>query len=477
VTRLLYWNLLSCGTNSLFPPANGKRARQGDDDPDYGVPAAPQDAGDRKAVFENVVTAVNPEIIAIVEVLPGPGGAAPGTTVNDDTAFQLMTRLRRNVNGNFRLVPPIASGTGRRAEGIAVYYREDRLAFLGPFGWSGAIADRIANIGGGNLAQYGGIWGARRTKCLPNRVLNNFRGIAPWLPYNAHEYTLAGQWRHRTAGGAAILFPAVRYRRPFLTSFGDTNGRLIQLVTCHVPPQDRNPAGANQNARLLAATANPRAAVAAIATIPEIAGAMGANEVRCIVGDFNISAWDDISDPTSFQLLRNLGYLQHVNPRARTPPAPAPPAIPQTWPSQGYYSTHIQGALIADPWVSFGAGPTLRGYPGFGYVNEYQAPGNWYDAIDHVFTRYTGADTSANFTIVNPVTGSPYNADPAPPANVAQGSIACASQMGAPAVFGFPPGITQHALAGANAVIAFRAWQNYAKVRSLSDHMPLAIDL
>jgi hypothetical protein len=482
VTRVLYWNILSCGTNSLFPPVTGKRARLGDDDPDYGVPAAPEDASARKVIFDNVVAAVNPDIIAVVEMIPGPGAAFEGSTLNDPTAFYLLLRLRRNQNAAFRLVPPLVSGTGRRSEGIAVYYRQDRLAFLGPFGWGGAGADTIANLGGAaGLATYPGVWGTARTRCLPNRDLHAFVGIANWLPPHTNENTLAGQWSYQAGGGGGpALFPAAGFRRPFLTAFADISGpvtRLVKLMAVHAPPQQRRPPGANLPARELAGTANPRAAVGTIAALQEIAGAMGPNEVRCIVGDFNISAWDATSDPTSFQLLRNAGYLQHLNPLALIPPAPPPPAVPATWPSRGYYATHTKSARDSDPWVSFGAGPTLRGYPGFGYVSSEQTPGNWYDAIDHVFTRYTGPDASANFTIVNPVTGSPFNADPAPPLNVVHGHIACGSQLNAPGLFGFPPGITQHAFAGANALIAFRNWQNYGKLRSLTDHMPLAIDI
>ena len=479
MTRILYWNLLSCGANSLYPSQNGKRGRAGDDDPDYGVPASTQDATDRKTTFVNVVAAVNPDIIAIVEVLPGSGIVAEGSPVNDNTAFHLLLKLRADIGNPYRLVPPLVSGGGRRAEGVAVFYREDRVWFVGPFGWGGAGADTIANItgGGGALARYPGVWGNARTNCLPNRDLNNLTGVATWLPAHTRENTLAAQWCYQNLAGP-VFFPALGYRRPNLSAFVDANGRLIKLMSCHVPPQTRRPAGANVNAQRLAGTANPRAAVGAIAGLQEIAGAMGANEVRCIVGDFNISAWDATSDPTSFQLLRNAGYFQHLNPQAFAPPAPAPPAIPNTWPSRGYYATHIRGAGRADPWVSFGGGPTMRGYPGYGYQSTSQQPGNWYDAIDHIFTRYTGVNAAANFTIVNPITGSPYNADPAPPPNVAQGTRVCASQMaGGAGIFGFPPGISQHAGGGANALITFLQWQNYAKLRSLTDHLPLAIDL
>jgi hypothetical protein len=122
----------------------------------------------------------------------------------------------------------------------------------------------------------------------------------------------------------------------------------------------------------------------------------------------------------------------------------------------------------------------LSHYPGFIYATRQGNPGDWYDAIDNVVTRYTGPDTSANFTIMNPVTGSPYNVGVAPP-NVVQGNLPLGSQMAANALgappFAYPPGIDDQGHGANNARLTWRQWQNYPKIRSLSDHLPLALDI
>lgn len=474
MTRVLYWNVLGFGPNGLYPPSSGKRGRRGDDDDEYGVPAAPKDAADRRGVLRNVVTALTPDIISIVEVLPG--GAVEGTPVVNAAVKSMLGTLRAAVPGaNYRVVPPLVTGAGRRAEGIAVFYAAANLRFLGPWGWGGAGA---VDPAGGGLATYAAPWSAAPA-ALPNRTFSAaWHVAAPWLPAGCNENTLSGRWNFDPPMGAPVLFPAAGYRRPWLTAFGDAAGRVIKLFTMHNVPQLYDPPGLGVAAKRMAATAQSRAAIAALAGLPEVAGAMAANEVRCIVGDFNISAFDAASDPGSYGLLRAAGYRQALNPGGYG----GAPVIPYTWPSQGYYATHIKSAANSDPFVSVGAQPTIHGYPGFGYVSTNEGPGNWYDSIDHVFTRYPGANASANFTVINPVAGSPYNVDTAPPANVLHGVRAVGSQLGAPGVFDFDPangqhGISENDLAAADAGIAFRLWDNYGKVRSLSDHLPLYIEV
>jgi hypothetical protein len=491
MTKILYWNLLKFGPNGLYPTANTKRARVGNKDPAYvpggrARPLGADDAEDRVDVVIGVIHAVQPDIISIVEVLPA--AEIEGTPVDNAATKSLLKSLRSRLGRDFRLVPPIVTGTGGRREGVAVYYDSAKLRFLGPWGWSGAgtVALNPAPAPAPVLAAYAAPW-SDRVQALPNKTFSaGWRAAAPWLPAGCNENTLSGKWNFNPLFGPPRLFPGVGNRRPWLTVFGDNTvapgNRIIKLFSLHGPPQLKKPPGASTAAKQLAATAQPRGAIAKLATLAEVADPIPANEVRCIVGDFNISAFDTASDARSYALLRNAGYVQHLNPGRYGPPFPAPaPPIPYTWPSQGYYATHTTGE--GNPWVSVGAGPSLRGYPGFGYVSSYGAPGDWYDAIDNVFTRDGGAGAVQNFTVVNPVLGSPYTGDPNRPPNVMQGAQACASQMNAgAALFDFDPangrnGISEYSMRGTTALTTFELWDNYAKIKSLTDHFPLSIEV
>ena len=467
MTRLMYWNINAFGHGALFGQ------RPGDPDPEWDAPAD-QNAIDRRTLLLDLVEALEPDIISIVEVQPGAGAPAQGTPIADNTAFELL-QLLRNVAGEFQLVPPLVSGTGGRAEAVAVYYKGDELDFLGPWGFGGAAADTVANLGGvAGLAHYNPAdWGAGGNAALPNRTI-----AAGWPNAGCPEDHLAGQWSF-----GATEFAVAGNRRPWLTSFGHAAGpagpRVINLFSFHAPPDQLPPApvpGAAVAAPPLAAAV---AGTAAVAGLPEVAGVIGANEVRCIVGDFNISTFDAASDPNSYQLFRNAGYAQGLYPLA--PPNP----VPYEWPEIGYYATHVRSKADANPWIDVGIDEDRRGYPGFGYVSSVGGFG-WYDSIDNVFTRYGAAagGPATDMTIVNPVIGSPYNVGPAGPPNVLLGTVQVPSMMADPGVFQYD---AAHGWAGiseyGNDDIAdearetFVEWPNYHKIRSLSDHLPLFIDI
>ena len=455
--RLLYWNVDRFGDGSLY---SGKRP--GEKDPEYKPDQSVQKmlesiANDRRRVLTNVVDFVRPHLISIVEVQPGSGAEGPGQVVADPTAVRLLWELRHLTRKEYRLVPPVISGVGGKAEAVAVYYDADRLQFLGPWGWGPSGADFVSNIGGGQLLQYPFPYTAHGGNALPNRPVAN-----GWFNSGLPERCLAGQWgSYRTAGNVRLLFPSDTERRPWTTWFRDIEGgRGISLVSFH--------ASSDQD---LAAIGT-----GALAQIPAIAGGLGANEVRCVVGDFNVSAFDTTRDASAFQPLRQVGYTQQLNPPADH--------VGDVWPWKAYYVTHNRVAKDAAPWAFVGGTNDLRGYPGFSYASFRDHQG-WYDAIDNVFTRYgSAAGNAARMTVVNPLTGSPYSANEAAPANVQRGSIGFVSQLDYPAVFDYDPSLDRNGIEQLDdekndydALNTFAQWGNYGKVRSLSDHMPLAIDL
>ena len=483
--RILFWNINNIGSNALYP-SPGKRARAGDDDPEWFPPPlqTPQelkDARARLAVFMGVVNGVRPHIISIAEV--GTGAAAPpeGTPTNDDAMMKLLRALR-NVSAfdDWRLVPPLISGEDGRAEAIAVFYRDTRLRFCGPWGWSGAGALPIPAAGG--LGGYGSPWTGGGLNALPPGTVRvpAAGGVLRSVPFAQ----LAGQSRFTNALGAPIYFPDPGYRSPLLTTFRevDAPNRTIKLLSFHAPPEQ------------VAIAPDPAASIAgtaALASIVEMTGPIAATEVRCIVGDFNISAWDDAADLVSFARLRAPGreYVQHLNPRGRaTPGTPAPPVLVDGWPQAGYYATHTRPLTPLDPpsganpWTDVGDNHAVQGYPGFGWADRLGGFGR-YDAIDNIFTRHgAGAGGPATgFTIANPITGSPYTTPTtAPvPANVVRGTRVVTSQMaGQDAVFGLPDGVPEMPDdVGDEAFAVFRMWDRYGKIRSLSDHLPVVIDV
>lgn len=483
MTRILFWNINNFGSNGLFPPAWGHKRRKGNENEAYNEgPASDADAQDRIDVFKSVIADVNPDIISIAEVSRGSGAPVEGALTNDTAAIRLMRAMRADPNlaNDWRLVPPIISGLGGIAEAVAVLYRTTQLTFIGPWGWGGAASGPIANFGGvGGLAHYPAAWfaGGAGSGALPMRMIG-----AGWPTPNVSERRLAGQWMFRNGLGARIHFPVAGTRSPFMTWFGDTTGRTIKLLSYHAPPSQR-PAFPNP--------AQSAAGTRAIASIRELNPAvtpMVATEVRCIVGDFNVSAWNDAIDPTSYGPIRANGYIQHLNPRGRATVGTVPPAaIAPGWPEQGYYATHIRGMNKiepnkgANPWATYGRrDDQAQGYPGFGWASRRDAHGT-YDAIDNIFTQHPAGvvPPAPAFTVANPITGTPYNAIVAPP-NVALGTIAVNTAMSVPAatVFGGPGyDLSEHSDEGEDGWDLFSDWDNFPKIRSLSDHLPVVVDV
>jgi hypothetical protein len=457
----MYQNINNFGYNRFFDDSR-KRPKNGG----IGGNTFAQAALDRLTVVANAVTAANPDLFSVVEVNSGQNGIALGNLVMELSSANLMDHLNTlglasaGVARNYKLVPPIVTGTGGRAEGVAVFYDMNRLQFLGPWAWPGGQgpSDTAANItgGGGALAAYPANWTNAANPaldCLPNRVI-------PVGQHNAghNENTLAAQWQFENPPGTVLEFPLVGYRRPILTMFREmaAPNRIIKLLSFHAPPDQ------------LAPPPPPLAVVASIlgtaglANVTEMTGAIPANEVWAIVGDFNVSLFSAVAyGPLTTTPAPANRYTAAIS-RGAGP-------IPDTYPSKSYLITHIRTSDEAEPWQT-------NGYPGFGYMSVPDGFGR-YDAIDNIFTRYgAAAGAPGAATILNAVSGSPYTAvaPPAPPPVIPTGAIALGTQLNSPASLNSPAGRVVNA---PGAIKAFQGWNNYRKIRSSSDHMALAIDL
>lgn len=400
-----------------------------------------------------------PDILVIVETSTGAGDEGTLITAGgQQVALDLLNRLRSSpvFGPNWMLVPPVILGEGKLSEGISVYYNSANLHFSGPFGWPGApnCSGSLITLGGvTNLVNYAAPW----QNCLPATAVPAASNINPGINMNC----LAGQWLFADTGNPAnrLQFPGTGNRPPYLTTFWDAaNNRTIKLLSYHAPPNHWPAAnGTNQ-----------------LANVQEMTTNLAANEVGVIVGDFNVDLFDHFYEPLAYNnLIGPAGYTRQINPTAAV------------WPDKGYVSTHIKLGNQAKPWYT-------NGYPGYSYTGS-NPKFQGYDSIDNILTRYgaaAGGGQPSNITIINRVTGTPYNMDPNPPVGVPAGHYAyttCMSQFamgpnaGLPIALPLPTngptgvgGVRPGTIGGLS---QFRGWDNYGHIRSTSDHFALIVDI
>jgi hypothetical protein len=457
MSRILYWNIQQFGINKMQKEARTsghKRKRMPD-----GSYAIDTNAVKRLGVIMSTLGQNTPDILVVVETSTGQG--APGTLISAggaQGATFLLGELRRTLGATWMLVPPLRLGVGGVQEGISVFYNSANLNFTGPWGWNGDLNPSQAMGGGFVPVNYGA---AAWLNCLPAGSTPNVAGV---INRNTPYRRLAGQWEFLlppvgTAAGVPIQFPGPNNRTPFLTTFWDpAANRTIKLVAYHAPPQSG--AAANGTNR--------------IADIQEITTDLQANEVAVVVGDFNVNLINPYYSGIAYGRLTAapLNFQRALNP------------VANTWPEKGYIGTMLKPRKQ-------GAPANTNGYPGYGYMSN---DGN-YDSVDNILVKYgTGlaAPANNNFTIVNRVTGAPYNMD-IPPGNP-QGSLIYQTAMDtifpppAPPALPLPialplpnagPPVSHGGTAPGDigARTRFQGWNNYRKIISTSDHMPLIIDV
>ncbi len=236
-------------------------------------------------ILNNVIV-TDPDIFSVIEVISGRG--PKGSLVSSKGAQGVLALLNslRKLNTNWCLVPPLKLtdkiqlseaddghiellSDGTYTEAIGVFYRKDRLDFVGPYVWPAAGSNdnpnKIADPRDGTVAgPYPDVW----SNCLPPGNYN------------------AGQYEFYTEDDQELLFPAEGSRRPFLTQFVERGGnqRTISLASVHYPP--------NQSSAI---TAWARTIRYFIDDYP-----LGDKEVVCIAGDFNINYRGEDYVPTDF---------------------------------------------------------------------------------------------------------------------------------------------------------------------------------
>ncbi|MBB4003108.1 hypothetical protein [Aurantimonas endophytica] len=450
MTRILYWNIEKFASNKIANPSF-KRQRGG---------ALKQNqASVQRLNYINThwgITAggavSRPDIVVIVEVATGYDG--PGVLARGNGpagALTLLTALRAvTANPNWMLVPPLQTGP---REAVAVYFDSTNLIFTGPWLWPGGVGPAVppAAPAPATAAYAAPFVGALPAAAVPAGTLNT--GTAQNQLAAATGFTYAAA--HANAG-MGKNFAALR--RPYWVTFAEMSGagappvvRDISLFCIHSP-----------------ANAGAGAYLTALDDLAEVADGIAANEVRVVLGDFNVNLLDNDAPRTrsdSYDALEGSGYTLGIDSPG------GPPAPLNGW--LGYFGTHIKRTSRATYWTT---NAQTDYYPGYGYVGSTIIQ-NFY-SIDNILANYGAglmAVGPANVTVLNGIVGSRYNGVAPPvPGNPPVGTYNLPIRMaGVP--FAAPAAQAPPFSAGRQG--AFRGWNNYGRIRSTSDHLAIVADI
>jgi len=385
--------------------------------------------GARAGFIVGTIQQAAPDILVLVEVRTGQQQGV-GSLVSDTSGGPAVRTLLNRINGNqdppngvWRTVPPLVinPNIGRRrdtaySEGVGVLYRSDRLDFTGPWKWTAGGSQPIG--GPGAATAYPAPW----VGYLP--------AAPPWNNAPAlNQDQLAGQSLFYDGNNPPqqILFPDVFARNPWLTTFVENTGlpasrRTFKLFTVHFPP---NPAGS-------------RDATAKLADVPEVTGALAPNEIRAIMGDFNVNSVDPNYNDVFDQLTNDTQVVISSD-------------------STDLYTQHFaEMTVVSDVKQAKTSGVA----PYYGYGKKLF--GQW-AGLDNVLTAYH-AGAPANPAVANRVIGAPA------PYTVSGTSIPILNNLRNPPTNWPVPTIYR----------LFRSLANFGKIGGkigASDHLPLVIDL
>ena len=468
-TRILYWNINNFSLPKIFSNTN---------------PALAAEATSRRnEIVNNVVVAAAPQIFIIVEVYSrirevGFEGSVLGSgRTAGSGALRLLYRIRGILGNNWALVPPLNLGELGQREAVAVYYNAATLQFMGPNiwyrRWPGTGIGQAQPIGPGtqnDIIDYPTNW----RRCLPflgnpiGPVFNRHANfVVAGVPVAVPECQLAGQWEYYNPGVARpipspipppyapgrLFFPNADCRGPFWTSFNElATGRTLNLFTVHTSPS------------------TARQAIWSMQQAAELSGAPQPNEVKVVLGDFNADPYGANAHAYNWMIVAPGNYTMELDPRDNTGVV-----NPNRKP---YLMTHLLPTVDATPYNP-GVGPPdpqQNVYPRFGYMGSSFPQINDAGAIDNFFTWYGGGigpPLVNNITIVNRIVGKPYNAVmPAPPGVTVELTGGVAFAQGMNNAIPLPGGVAPGA-----PIPTFPNWNNYGKFRSISDHLPLLLDV
>jgi hypothetical protein len=223
------------------------------------------------------IIAGDPDVFIVIEPRSNDGTLGSiATGGGPDGLYYIYEGLNIGTGAtNWSLVPPLKTvnkdihGT-TYTEAVGIFYRNDRLEFLGPWGWPAAVQNTPSNgpsVPPGNNVQtgpYPGRWNGT-------------------MPARTDGITYAAQFQF-FADNEEVWFPLQGSRRPILTKFRERQGqnpRTFKIFACHTTPK-----------------ADPKTAVARVANLAE--AVPGNGEVVVLAGDFNVDYLSTKTTDTTF---------------------------------------------------------------------------------------------------------------------------------------------------------------------------------
>ncbi len=277
-------------------------------------------AGANRQYILSTVTRVDPSIFIVIE--PGSQAGGVGTLATGGGPQGLLWLLLngfRQSNAAWCMVPPLKTRNqnddGRTyTETVGVYYRSDRLRFLGPYIWPAASPLVGPSVPPGPAAA-----------AYP----------APWNGTVPAGTTAAAQCQF-FAGGVEITFPRPESRRPVLTTFQEiaAPNRVFKVFSCHTKP------GTD--------------AITATARMMGLAEAVpAANEISVFAGDFNVNF---INANTVIRALRQyLMYNRRFIPTVGQPPEGVVPTMYERV-DDATPLAYLRNLAVDNIWVRYGTG-------------------------------------------------------------------------------------------------------------------------
>ncbi|CAD5258026.1 MULTISPECIES: hypothetical protein [Halomonadaceae] len=464
MTRVMVWNIDQFDITKL-------QAIGFNDDPIYGVKPFEMSLGHQSYISSNLMPihpggiAIAPDILVILEVstLHQPQNNIPGL-LDDGLGGQGATDLLdiiRGATGNnhWMLVPPLQTGV---SDSVAVYYDSTHLAFAGPRIWPGAQGPAVDpnQIPAPATAAYPGMFAG----VLPNRQ------VPATLPNaGAQEDICAANTTFHVAPGYPNAGNVVNFgnnRTPYQVSFGELDGtgtviRQIDLFAVHGP--------ANKG--------RARTFIQQLSQLAEVAVAPTANQVKVVLGDFNLNLTENIQNAAQHQLQQEASYVNLTGlgyQMALTVPAPVPydPTDPQTFSGYtGYFATHMRTLAQATYWY---VSNTADFYPGYGIIGSGSSSVRDY-SYDNILVRFgmTAGGPMGEVSVMNGIVPQPFAQVNPPPHNAPAGFYTWPVQMADQRYANPPDRIIDQTRNEASDQAILRQWNNYGRIISTSDHMAL----
>ena len=464
MTRVMVWNIDQFDITKL-------QAFGFDDDPTFGLPPFEMAVGHQAYINANLSPvhpgglAVFPDILVIVEVstLFQANNNIPGMLddgLGGEGAVELLELIRgASGNANWMMVPPLQTGV---SDSVAVYYDSTKLAFAGPWVWPGARGPAVnpnqgpAPATAAYPAMYNGV--------LPNRA------VPAGLPNaGVQEDICAANTTFHVAPGLPNAGNAVNFganRAPYQITFGELNGagavvRRLDLFAVHGP----------------ARKGRARTFIQQLSQLAEVAVAPAANQVKVVLGDFNLNLTENVQTGGRHELVQEAAY-NHLTAlgygMALSSPAPVPfdPTVPATFTGYtGYLATHMRTLMDATYWY---VSNTADFYPGYGIIGSQGSSVRDY-SYDNILAWFGGGAGGpiGEVSIMSGIVDQPFTQVIPPPHGAPPGFYTWPVQMADPRYANPPDRITDQHRNQASDQGTLIQWNNYGRIISTSDHMSL----